>query len=94
MEFGTSLPSSFSAKLLKKNVSCYILLIVQVSLSGCLYFVRYWTISVLQLFVNQVVISWILKLPYFSNQAVFSTWPKSHDKSLNILGTKKAFIRK
>ena len=31
-------------------------------LSGCLYFVRYWTICVLQLLVNQVVTSWILKL--------------------------------
>ena len=42
--------------------SCYILLIDQISLPGCLYFVRYWTICVLQLFANQVVTSWILKL--------------------------------
>ena len=37
----------------------------QISLSGCLYFMRYWAISVLQLFVNQLhlfVTSWILKL--------------------------------
>ena len=40
----------------------YILLIDQISLSGCLYFLRYWAICVLQLFVNQVVTSWILKL--------------------------------
>ena len=33
----------------------------QVSLSVCLYFMRYWTIRVLQLFVNQTVTSWILK---------------------------------
>ena len=29
--------------------------------------------------------------PCLSNQAVFSTWPKSHDKNLNILRTKRAF---
>ena len=34
----------------------------QISLSGCLYFLRYWAICVLQLFVNQVVTLWILKL--------------------------------
>ena len=39
----------------EQQLSCYILLIDQVSLPGCLYFVRYWAICVLQLFVNQVV---------------------------------------
>ena len=34
-----------------------ILLTDQISLSGCLYFLRYWAICVLQLFVNQVVTS-------------------------------------
>ena len=29
--------------------------------------------------------------PYLSNQAVFSTWSKSHDKNLNVLRTKRAF---
>ena len=42
--------------------SCYILITDQISLPGCLYFLRYWEICVLQLFVNQVVTSWILKL--------------------------------
>ena len=38
---------------------------------------------------------WILMLkPYFSNQAVFPTWPKSRDKNLNILRTKWAFKMK
>ena len=55
---------------------------------------RYWSTHVLQLFVNQVVMSWILKLTLFSNQAAFSIRPKSHDKNLNILGTKKAFKMK
>ena len=42
--------------------SCYILLTEQISLAGCLYFLRYWAICTLQLFVNQIVTSWILKL--------------------------------
>ena len=33
----------------------------QISLPGCLYFLRYWAICVLQLFVNQVVTPWIFK---------------------------------
>ena len=32
--------------------------------------------------------------PYLSNQAVFSTYPKTRDKSLNILRTKRAFKMK
>ena len=46
----------------QKCSSCYILLTNQISLAGCLYFLRYWEISVLPLLVNQVVASWILKL--------------------------------
>ena len=75
----------------QKCSSCYILSTDQISLPGCLYFLRYWTICVLQLFVIQVVTSWILKLALPSNRAIFSTWPKSHDKNLNILRTKRAF---
>ena len=29
-----------------------------------------------------------------SNQAAFSTWPKSHDQNLNILRTEEAFKMK
>ena len=54
----------------EKCFSCCILLIDQISLPGCLYFMRYWAICLLQLFVNQVVTSWILKLTYLSNWAV------------------------
>ena len=46
----------------EKHFSCYVILIDQVSLSGYLHFVRYWAICVLQLFVNQVALSWILEL--------------------------------
>ena len=45
-----------------KYFCCYVLLIDQIPWSGCLYFMRYWTICVLQLLLNQVVTSWILKL--------------------------------
>ena len=44
----------------QKYSTYYILLTDQISLSG--YFLRYWAICVLQLFVNEVVTSWILKL--------------------------------
>ena len=48
----------------EKSFTCYILLIDQVSLCNCFYFVRYWSICVLQLFVDQGVTSWILKLSF------------------------------
>ena len=54
---GTSLPAPFSAQFLKKNISYYILLTDQVSMSGYFYFVRYYAVCVLQSFVNQVVTS-------------------------------------
>ena len=41
----------------KKYFSCYALLTDQISLPDCLSFLRYWSICVLQLFVNQVVAS-------------------------------------
>ena len=42
---------------LNNNISLVTLLIEQVFLSSCLYFMRYWAIYVLKLFVNQVVTS-------------------------------------
>ena len=47
----TSLPASFSTR--KRNLSCYILLTDQVSLSVCLYFFRYLAICLLRLHVIQ-----------------------------------------
>ena len=41
----------------KKCSSCYVLSTDQISLSGCVYILRYWAICILQLFVNQVVTS-------------------------------------
>ena len=71
---------------IEKYFSFHILLIDQVSLSGCFYFLRYWAICVLQLFVNQIVTSWILKLIWH-----FLYMTKNHDKNLNILRKKWAF---
>ena len=72
--------------------SCYTLLPDQISLSGCLYFMRYWAMCV---FAKLAVMPEILKLTfYLFNQAVFSTRPKSQNKSLNILRTKRAFKMK
>ena len=42
--------------------SRYILVTYQISLPGYFYILSYWAMYVLQLFVNQVVMSWILKL--------------------------------
>ena len=44
---GTSLPSSFSAWLLKKNISRVVLLTDQISMPDCLYFLRYWLTCVI-----------------------------------------------
>ena len=54
----------FCMALEEKHLSCYIPLTEQISLSVCLYLVRYSAISVLQLFVNQVVTSLSLKLTW------------------------------
>ena len=84
-------PAHFVYMIFQQNSSCYFLLTDQILLPFCHYFLRYWVIYVLQLFVNQVVTSWILKLTYLPNQLFFSTWPNSHDKNLNIFRTGGAF---
>ena len=50
-------PSHFVYDFAKKYFPSYDLLTDQTSLPDCLYFLRYWSICVLQLFVNQVVTS-------------------------------------
>ena len=55
----------FSMIFEEKYIYCYILLPDQISMSSCLYFVRYWAICALQLFVNQVVTTQILQLTLF-----------------------------
>ena len=60
LEKGLGLVSSphvvyeFSRKMFH-SFSCYVLLINQISLSNCPYFLRYWAIYVLQFFVSQIV---------------------------------------
>ena len=49
----------------KYYFSFYILLTDKISLSDYLYFLKYWATCVLQLFVNQVGRSYILKLTFF-----------------------------
>ena len=51
----------FSDKRLGIVSPAHYVLTDQISLPGCLYFFRYWVMCVLQLYVNQVVTSWILK---------------------------------
>ena len=55
----------------EKSYSCYILLADRISLSGCLYFLRFWAICVLPLFVFQVGMSKILKKPHLSIKPFF-----------------------
>ena len=50
-------PPHFVYDFSRKMFPCYVLLTDQISLSDCLYFLRYWAICVLQLFVNQAVTS-------------------------------------
>ena len=71
--------------------SCYILLTHQVLLPYCLYFLIYSSKCVLQLFVDQVVMSKVFKLTLSFSSGYFSTWSKIQDKNLNILRLKRAF---
>ena len=71
----------------EKYFSCYILLTDQISLSDCLYFLRYWAICVLHLFVYCMCIRVYCMCIAFR----FSKWPKCQAKNLNILRTKRAF---
>ena len=90
--FRISLSASFSAWFLKNNIS----------LGTFYYLTKFHCLAVFTAWsIGQYVYCYCLltrlwrhkfwNLPYLSNQAVFSTWPKSKDKYLNILGTKKDF---
>ena len=75
----------------EKYFFCYILLPDQISSCDCIHFSRYWTICVLQLFVNQALVLRNLKLTFCFLSSCFATWPKHQDKNFNILRTKRAF---
>ena len=64
---GTSISAFFCKIFQEKYFCCYILLPDQISVSGCLYFVRYWAICVLKLFVHQCdIILFEIKLIYLN----------------------------
>ena len=89
---GCSISTTFCAWFFKKNISpCYDLLTEQISLSGCLYFLRYWSVCVLRLLVNQFLTSQILKLTLSFSLSRFSTWPKNQDKKSNISRMRRVF---
>ena len=77
---GTSIPASISERFLKKNISLAIF--YQLTKFHCM--VAFTSLDIGQYlycncFVNQIVTSIIMKL---FNQAVSSTWPKSHEQKL------------
>ena len=82
---GNSFSTTFCVR--KIFLICYIPLTDQISLSDCLYFLRYWAICVLHLFVYCMCIRVYCMCIAFR----FSKWPKCQAKNLNILRTKRAF---
>ena len=91
----TSLFLNFCKKFEEKHVSGYILLTEQIlKLTGCLYFVKYWAICVLQFcgpgseIINFEISRFSLIKPFFVHDQKFKT------KDLNILKTEKAFKMK
>ena len=58
--------------------------------SDSLYFLRYGVISILQLFADQVVIPYVVKLIFVFLIKLFLYKTKSQDKNKNILRTKRA----
>ena len=76
----------------EKCVSCYILPTGNISLPDRLYFLRYWSKCVLQLFVNLVVTLQFLKLTLPLNEAVFFMTKKSKQKC-KYLENEKSFKR-
>ena len=82
--------SHFLHNFWKNYFSCNIVLIDQISLSGYLYFVRHLAICVLQLFVIQVVTSWILKLTVSFKSSRFSYMSKKLWQKLKYLENEKS----
>ena len=89
----TSVPAPFSAWLLRK------IFVIAYQLTNCIFW-----LSLLRKILDNVgitivcwpgfsVINFAINL-YLYNLVVFSTWPKSQDKTLNILKTKCAFKMK
>ena len=75
----------------EKCFSFYILLTDQISLSDYLSFLRYWAKCVLQLFVNQVVTSLILKLTVVFLSSCFPTCEEKSRQKLKYLNNRTSF---
>ena len=97
---GTSFTTTFCVWSFLKNI-CYTMMSrdnkpaswdEQVSLSGCLYFLSYWTICILQLFVSQTVISKILKLTSPFLPRCFLTWAKIFWQKFKYVENKKELL--
>ena len=85
---GTGLLASFSVWFLMKN--SYVLLIDQISLPDCLYFLICWAICVILYFPDRDEITKFeinLNFPTSS----FNKWTKKSGQNLNIFRTKKLF---
>ena len=75
----------------EKYYLCYILLTDQVTLCGCLCFLKYWAMCVLHLFVSQSVTSLILKLTF---ACLSSRFPKKSEQKVKYLKNEKNFYHK
>ena len=74
----------------EKYFSCYILITDQISLSDCLYFLRYLGICVLLLYLFVIYFVFIIYVITFLSSR-FVTWPKIINKNRNISRAKRAF---
>ena len=67
------------------------LLLNSINRPGCHYFVRYWAICALQLFVNPVVASWIIKLILSLQSSHFFYMTKKSWQKFKYLENEKSF---
>ena len=86
--------SHFRHDFWRKYFSCYILLPEQISLSDCLYFVRYWAKCVFNCLLTRLWRKKLWSQPNLSNKSVFSMSPNSWDKNTNIWRLKSAIKMK
>ena len=87
---GNSFFTTFYAWFFNKNIPHVILSSNQISLSDCLYFLRYWAICILQLFINQVITSWILELTLSFQSSCFFYMTKKSWHKLKYLENEKS----
>ena len=89
---GASLPASFSSWVMKKNIARVIF--YYLTKFHCLVAFTSWDIWQNVICSCLLTRLWQYKFwnqPCIFNQAVYSTWPKSQDRNLNTLISKKVF---